>query len=1143
MLSTHRRRSGRVRAAIAGATAAAVAMLGGLTLAPTASADEVALPDVIPSIDGWEPSTGSFAVPENARIVVDHANDGLVTSAEILRDELETVYPGIALADGTADAGDIELIVEPGREDLGEEGYELEVADIITVTAGTGAGAFYGTRTVSQMLTQQSTVPQGAVTDIPAYTERGVTLCACVINISPDFIDRLIEQMAHLKLNTLMVELKVKVDAYPQTNTWSYYTKEDIAALVAKATRYGIDVVPEINSPGHMEIWLENMPELQLTNEETGEKDEVRMDITKDASFDFYTELIDEYSEVFTSEYWHMGVDEYMLGSGYDNFPQILEFAHDQWGSEATEDDVVAWYVNKVNAYVEEQGMSLRIWNDGVQGDNQVVDFDQDILIEHWNQAGSTVLPQDFVDAGHDIVNVSNSLYMVRGGYGVDVQNLYNNDWTPAEFYGSVVTDGVDHIRGARISAWPDAGTPQEAENVTEQRMFEPLNLLAQATWSASTPWATYDEFSSAMDEIGRPPLWHNVARQPIAAGGYTFSAADGSGSLAAGEGAQVALGAEGLQFAVEPTADDYYVITSPDGRCLDISRNGTTRLQVPVEIGTGIELTECDGTTIQKWQIRTTEGGYHIINAASQQHLSISDGLAEVPVSGEGFHDVPDGRVVQTPADWGQTVWSLTGAATITAELSAPVAVPGDSIAAEVSAVNGSEEVIAGAEVRVVSIPDGWTAVPRTHQLGDLDATDTAAAEVVFHNITGASDGTFVLELVDGTGTVVATAEGRLGTTCSVGAVQPTGIASVSSEQTSGEPEPNGPAAAAIDGDPGTYWHSQWSAPEAQYPHSIVVDLGEPTEACGLWYTGRSSTGSGGANGRIGDYDVYTSTTESAYDSDGWGEPVGTGTFENSAEAQLAPFPAQTARYVKLVARTEVNGNPWATAGELAVAGPPAVAPTYDPALEIAPGEVAPSGELTVTGSGFAPGELVALASQSAADTGSSGTFAVTTNAGVESSVTEYANAEGVLEVTYPVAADAAAGEYALTATGQTSGAAAVGEFEVLSDGSGGSGSDTDTAGSADASSNEGDDGGSAPGDDADTGDNPATDAEDGTANAAASDGLEDGTAAADEEGSASAMPETGATIWGPLAVAVVLLIGGAGLLLVRQRRERSAG
>ncbi|HLR27196.1 MAG TPA: family 20 glycosylhydrolase [Ruania sp.] len=1012
--------------ALAAVCAAILMVLG--AVAPTVPAqgtvpEEAELPAVIPSIDGWEANGGTFTAAGETQIVIADGDEALRATAQILRDELATVYPDLTITTGTAGAGDIELIVDPARQELGEEGYELDVGEVLTITAGTQAGAFYGTRTVSQMLTQQASIPQGAVTDIPAYAERGVTLCACVINISTDFIDRLIEQMSYLKLNTLMVELKLKVDAYPQTNTWSYYTKEDIAELVAKAERYQIEVIPEINSPGHMEIWLENMPELQLTNPQTGEKDEVRMDITDPDSFDFYTDLIDEYAEVFTSDYWHMGVDEYMLGSGYDNFPQILEFAHEKFGPEATEDDVVAWYVNKVNDYVQSKGMTLRIWNDGVLRDrnlqggdeSDVVAFDSDIVIEHWNAAGSEVSPQEFIDAGHQIVNVSNSLYMVRGGYGVDVESLYNNKWTPRQFFESEVTSGTDAIRGARISAWPDAGTPSEAENTTEERMFTPMNFLAQATWSESTPWESFDGFRSAMNTIGHPPLWNNVERQPLPEG--TYEIASGGHELTAGDSGTVTTG-DGLAFSITPTEDDYYVITAPDGRCLDVSREGTMRLEVPVEIGAPIELNSCADTTLQKWQLKAAEGGYHIVNAASQQYLSISSGLTGVPVSGEEAKDVPDGLVVQTPADWGQTVWSVAGKVGISAALDSPEAVAGESVVATVQVTNSSDTALNAAQLQVADLPEGWTAAPMKSRLEKVAPGATVSNQITLFNITGEGSGTVSFELLDGSGTVIASTQPTTTNLCAKDRIQPSAVASVSSQQPE-EPGASGPAEAAIDGDPATYWHSQWQDSAAEYPHSIVVDLGEVQEVCGLWYTGRASGGSGGANGRIADYEVYTSTTQGAYDGDGWGEPVATGTFENTDEPQNAAFEPQAARYVKLVGLSEVHGYIWATAGEIAVAGPPATAPTFDPTVLPQSDRVKVGDYTHVTASGFAPGEYVSVS--------------WTRDRGPERTKDRaegYADASG--KVRFRVHVTGPPGRYALTGTGATSGASAVGQLKA---------------------------------------------------------------------------------------------------------------
>lgn len=899
----------------------ATALAAALVLTPLSATPALAapapveLPDVIPAIDGWQSKPGAaFEVRPHARVATSDA--ALRGTADITAAELATVVPG-AIASSHARAGDIDLRVNASRDDLGEEGYELTVSNRITIEAATPTGVFYGTRTVLQMLSQQTTLPRGSVIDIPEYEERGVTVCACVINISTEWIDRLIEEMGYLKLNTIVMEMKLKVDGYPQTNTWSYYTKDDVRAFVAKAEQYGIEVVPEINSPGHMEIWLENMPEMQLT-QPNGTKDEVRMDITKDASYEFYTDLIAEYSDVFTSDWWHMGVDEYMLHSGYGNFPQVKQFAQANWGPTATEDDVVAWYVNKVNAYVKSEGKKLRIWNDGVIRDNQHVDFDRDITIEHWNNAASTVAPQTFVDWGHDITNVTNSLYMVRGSYGVNSANLYNTGWTPEKFYNGNVTTGTDKIRGARMSIWPDGGTPAEAENTTEARMFEPLRFVAQSTWAATRPWETYAEFKTLMDEIGRTPLWENAVRQPVPNGTYAVGVA--AGSLAAGSGNAVALAAEGAQLTFAKTADGYYKITDEAGRCLDLARTGTMRLSVPVEIGADITFAACANNTLQKWQVRQVDGGFTIVNAASQQHLSVSAGLVDVPVAGKPNKNVADGRVVQTPADWGQTVWSFVGDVTVSVDAATVVGGQGEAVVVEATVANFSPAALDGGTLRLAGLPAGWTAEPAEITVGDLGVGASATGEFELTNTSASGIGSATVEFVSANGVVAATAPLSLTGICTTQTISPAAVVA-SSQQTSGEPAPNGPAAAAIDGNPATYWHSQWSPTTASYPHSIVVDLGAEQTVCGLAYTPRASTGSGGANGRIADYDVYTSTTLATVAGE-WGAPVASGTFANTADVQLAAFASHEARYVKLVARSEVNGNPWAAVGELAAVG-----------------------------------------------------------------------------------------------------------------------------------------------------------------------------------------------------------------------------
>ena len=976
-----------------------------------AGADESppGLPEVIPSLDSWQEGEGSFIAADDLRVVA--GEESLSRTAEITAEELATAIPGATASDGGAQAGDVTLQLDEERADLGAEGYELIVDEQVRITAATPVGIFYGTRTVLQMLVQRTELPRGEVVDVPQYEERGVTLCACVINISPEWIDRLLEEMSYLKLNTVVMELKVKVDQYPSTNTWSYYTNDDVAAFVRKAGERGIDVIPEINSPGHMEIWLENLPELQLTNPATGEKDEVRMDITKEESFEFYTALMDEYDEVFTSDHWHMGVDEYMLGSGYENFPQILEFAHERFGPEATENDVVAWYVNRVNAHVKDKGKTLRIWNDGVITDNDVVDFDTDIIIEHWNNAASTVDPQTFVDWGHDVVNVSNSLYMVRGGYGVDSRELYEDGWDPTMFFDGEVTDGTEQIRGARLSAWPDDGTPQEAENTTEERMVEPMRLVAQATWSGSRPWADYDAFLEAMEAVGGSPLADDVERLPVEDGSYRLRDTAGGKSLVIGEDGAVALGEEGDPLVLTATEDDYYSLRTLDGRCLDVSREGTIRLTVPVQIGAAARFADCTGSTVQKWQLRAVEGGYALTNAATQQRLVVSDGLEGFPIAGRTeTGSVPDGQVVQAPADLGETVWDLEGAVGMTVAVDGGTAQPGDQVIASVRLSNRSPETAEDLTLRVSELPEGWTSLPLQAGIDALAPGASTDVELTLHNIVGNGAGTVALELVDGEGEVVAAARTAVQGVCADGTLRPAAVADVSSEETEGEPAPNGLAAAAIDGDPATYWHSQWSGTEAQPPHAIVVDLGEVQNVCGLVYTPRSGSGGGASNGQIADYEVYGSTDATGIDDD-WGEPLAAGTFPREAGDHTASFASSEVRYLKLVALSEASGQPWASAAEITAAGPAAEVPEFSPELRLPVRPVHADAPIEVTATGFAPGEVVEA---QLTRRGGGSTEAGTLQADADGELsTELARPEGL-----------SAGRYTLTFRGTTTGA-----------------------------------------------------------------------------------------------------------------------
>ena len=130
-----------------------------------------------------------------------------------------------------------------------------------------------------------------------------------------------------------------------------------------------------------------------------------------------------------------------------------------------------------------------------------------------------------------------------------------------------------------------------------------------------------------------------------------------------------------------------------------------------------------------------------------------------------------------------------------------------------------------------------------------------------------------------------------------------------VDSEETSGE---DGQGENAIDGDPSSFWHTEWFYVDPVHPHEIVIDLGSNRQVCGFNYLPRQD---GSYNGGIAAYDFYVST-----DDQNWGNPVATGVFPRTRDKQEVAFDAKLARYVRLVALSEVAGNAWTSAAELVV-------------------------------------------------------------------------------------------------------------------------------------------------------------------------------------------------------------------------------
>ncbi|MGN5732814.1 family 20 glycosylhydrolase [Arthrobacter psychrochitiniphilus] len=890
-----------------GANAAVAPALAPAVLAVNAPSGSVPVtpvgaPATVPGLKTWTAATGAFTLGDGAKVIGADAP---------LRGELATELSSIldrtvGTAATGAIAGDIEVAVDTSRSAaLGEEGYELVVGETLKVTGATTTGAFYGAQTILQLMTQGNAVNKGSSIDFPRYQERGVGLCACQLKISMESLERTMKDMAYNKLNQLWLETKLKSDAYPNANFWSYYTKAEAAQISAWAKKYHINLILEVNSPGHMRPWLYKYPELQLVNN-AGVKKENQLDISKPEALEMVTTLADEYAAAFPdSPYWHMGGDEYMISDSYSNYSQFAAFVAanpDKFPAGSGPGDVFIWFMNQVNAHVKANGKTLRIWNDGVPA-SSVVKLDTDIVVEHWVNSGPT--PQALLDSGHNVQNSMQGLYFNRpGAYNVNLANLWNTGWTPEKFDGGrTATDvpGKGKIIGAKLSAWPD-DTPAATEAMVEEQMFATMRFLAQTTWGSPKPTADFTQFTTLTNKLGRAPGYNSYNRTPLGNGGYTISTANKSVNAAAA-GVTVST-APNSTWTLAATTDNYYKITAENGQCLAMA-GGTLWLEAPMDQDLAPSLSACTTTdrrvnNLQKWEVLKVDGGYMIRNAITQMPLSVN-------VSGALTQQAADVLAPSVFALAGDLSTSVTGPARVVA---------GTPVSITVKVENRSASTVTGAVV-TPTVPAGWALSPASITVGELSAgaektakfTVTPGAETPYGNFTLSSSTAYTV----GAESKISSSSTTGLLTCSAVPVRP--VAAVVDSFNNGGGEIT-PGSNAIDGDPNTFWGTAWTPSNAPLPHTIKVDLGKEMSICAVNALPRQGTSTGAVNGRIKDYEIYVSNS-----ADSLGTKVAQGTFPNVATMQSVALDSPAVgQFLTLKALSEQAGNPWTTLAELTV-------------------------------------------------------------------------------------------------------------------------------------------------------------------------------------------------------------------------------
>ncbi len=452
----------------------------------TVQASDNKAPTVIPELREWKGHSGAFSISNSSRVVYKDAK---------LKDVADTFaadYKKITGKDITvvkADApraGDIFFALTTNKSlGLKDEGYKMEVADQVKVTAENPTGAYWATRTILQSFkTNNNTINKGIARDYPLYKVRGFILDVGRKTFTMDYLQKVVEMMSWYKMNDFQVHLndnlislehydqngKNPMDAYSGfrlesdikkggnnglnkadlTSKDVFYTKKEFKDFIKESRVRGVEIVPEIDTPAHSLALTKVRPDLRHGTSGR-ENDHLNLTSKYDDSLSFVKSIFDEYmgknltDPVFDKNTTiHIGADEYTAnGDAYRKF------------------------CNDMMKYVEDSGRTSRIWGSlssikgtgkvPVRGDTYLNQSGRRVQMNLWNYGWANI--DKMYDLGFDLINCNDGHYYIvpNAGYYYDYLNndvLYN---LPINSIGGfTVPAGDDQMIGGAFAVWND---------------------------------------------------------------------------------------------------------------------------------------------------------------------------------------------------------------------------------------------------------------------------------------------------------------------------------------------------------------------------------------------------------------------------------------------------------------------------------------------------------------------------------------------------------------------------------------------------------------------------------------------------------------------------------------------------------------
>ena len=491
---------------------------------------------LIPQPVSMQRLTGSFTIP--ASLVIETAPEAKAV-AEYLSKRISTPtgYAVTVKEGNTAGSGKIKLLLTKDKS-YKKEQYQLQSgADGVIITAADAAGLFYGVQTLLQLLpaaieskkvqSQASwSLPAVTITDYPRFGWRGLMFDVSRHFFTKEQVKDFIDQMARYKFNLLHLHLtddqgwRIEIKSYPkltEVGAWNvqktgtfnkftapaddeprnfggFFTQDDIRELVAYAASRFVNILPEIDVPGHSLAALAAYPELSCTpgvyKVNSGEPFMVwppkghfygLIDNTlcpaNDKVYAFLDKVFGEVAALFPFQYIHMGGDETAR-----NFWEKSEEIKTLMKKENLKDlnEVQSYFVKRVEKIVASKGKKLIGWDEILEGG-----LAPNATVMSWRGIKGGI---EATKLGHEVVmSPTNFVYLdyMQGDAAVEPP-VYASLRLKTTYEFNPVPEGVDEklIKGGQGNLW----TEQVYNMRHLQYMIWPRAFaVAESVWSPNS--------------------------------------------------------------------------------------------------------------------------------------------------------------------------------------------------------------------------------------------------------------------------------------------------------------------------------------------------------------------------------------------------------------------------------------------------------------------------------------------------------------------------------------------------------------------------------------------------------------------------------------------------------------------------------